>query len=351
MSGSSSTGPAQGGSSSSAPAQDSSQTNSSRTRRSNAAAPTPATPAGALPFMCDDRNCCNIGGACDSTTLRICDSHALLQASIQPGRNSNGTLHNARGPEVCSICIPHERAAKLASLRVHATDQPGSGPLIRLCKDCIRNEMELYWSRVGRARPNHPVISPDMIHVNAWPTGPNPNDAQDLCICAHHAVRRFASTCCHACRNVASQNLHELYYQNTAEVILRTRTKAVITGKKKCRENDGQGTPMNANRRARFERMCPCGEKPADIPGAVPWISICLPCMGVRIDPRNIPEKYSQASIEKRVLRPRLSKVKKTKGPESRPMHRNFRVNIECGWLHSRDVGIFPRGDPFLYGQ
>jgi hypothetical protein len=362
MSGSSSTGPAQGSNLSSAPADTSSQTKSTRSCRRNAAALVPAAPAGVMPFTCDDRTCCDSTNpaGCNPIGLQVCQSRHLFRAPMLPAIARNNRAHNTIGPEVCTTCLPHGRAAKLGVLGIQANVAQGSGPMIQLCKDCIRDEMELYWARYGKTLgPHNLLIAPSLAHIAAWPTGAHPNDVQDLCICAHRAVGRFENSCCHACRDAAFTNLHSGYYRR-AERILRNYSRDVITGAKLCRENGPSGTPATLNRRTRplaagLGRMCPCGNKPET---QAHWITICLACMGVRIDPRQgIPAKYSPARMPKRKIllsrtaapRPNAG-IKMTKGRRGALVHHNYRVNIESGWLLGRQCGVFRQGDPFING-
>lgn len=218
---------------------------------------------------------------------------------MTPIPSFDGSAHNAMHPVVCSTCLPHEHQTKLNSLEIPATVAQASGPLIQLCKECIRDEMELYWARYGRAKPTGHHTAPSLADIVAWPTRPDPDDVQNLCICAVRAVGRFANTCCHQCRNNAFTNFHEGCYQ-TVETILRDHTKALITGERLCTLNGGT-TPnrvrdrdLQARLAAGIGRMCPCGKRPQV---QAQWISICLACMGVRVDARHIPKKYSQAEI------------------------------------------------------
>jgi hypothetical protein len=348
----------------STPAQDSSQTDSSGARHRNAPAlHAPNAPAIAVPFWCDDRSCCNSlnSAGCNIIGTQVCNARQLFQlhGPMQPTTSRNNSPHNANRPEVCTTCLPHGRTAKLNVLGIQANAAQGSGPMVQLCKDCIRDEMELYWARYGTTiqAPNL-LRAPSLAHIGAWPIGANPNDVQDLCTCAHRAVGRFENTRCHSSRDAAFTNLHAGYYRR-AERILRNYSRDVITDVRTCRENGPAGTPAALNRRtqplaAGVGRQCPCGNKPET---QAQWITICLACMGVRIDPRNIPRKYTRAKMPKRKVLPSRTAaprpgagLKKTKGPRRALVNHNYRVSIESGWLFGNLCGVFDSGDPFING-
>jgi hypothetical protein len=91
--------------------------------------------------------------------------------------------------------------------------------------------------------------------------------------------------------------------------------------------------------------MCPCGRKPKASLGAdYEYITFCLGCSGVRVNPVHLPVKYRQAAIEaglrRRATLRRPRGLSNTKGPGSLARNHLFRANIECGWMAPHDPWI-----------
>jgi hypothetical protein len=221
-----------------------------------------------------------------------------------------------------------------------------SGPLIELCLRCTEEEMVLYWERHGTAKPAGPGSAPSLRDIAQWPTGHTPAaHRQDLCVCEVRAIDAY-SLHCHACRDEAFDREHmQSFFE--AEDMLRERNKAVIQGKKRCDANGGtkahrvQPRHVVAREVAGIGRMCPCGEKPDVRPLGQQFISICLVCMGVQVDPMRVPAKYSRARLQRKLSLRLAAQKNRTRGPMEAERRATWRVNIERGWVPQ---------DPFLNG-
>jgi hypothetical protein len=257
------------------------------------------------------------------------------------------------GVDVCTDCITHGQNQKQTRVLTRATAAANSGPRADLCKRCIREEMELYWARLGTLRPAGAAAAASLQWINAWPDGAAPADIQDLCICDDQAIMTFADTHCHACRDLAFRafSANEHAYN---ELYLRGRTKAVITGKKLCNGINGNGgtkphrvRPVDINARVArgVGRMCPCGDEPVLTAPGTEFIDICLACMGVRVTPWNIPTKYSQAKMPTRRNTRSAQTVSRTRGPFGAQRRWQWRVNIELGFRSGLT------GDGFINGR
>lgn len=223
-----------------------------------------------------------------------------------------------------------------------ATHQQYSGQRSQLCKNCIRDEMEIYWKRQGTAPPVPPQAGATIALVAQWPTAPG--SLQDLCICHREAVVPFILHC-HACRNAAFQTSCNFSATQT-EDFLRENTGPVLTGRKLCTRNGGtiahrvQARHQAARMAAGIGCMCLCGGRPKVWEGpGLEYITFCLTCSGVRIVPANLPPQYSQATIQGRRRSPRRG-LARTKGPGRAVRSEIFRVNIEKGWSVPYDVHI-----------
>lgn len=88
-------------------------------------------------------------------------------------------------------------------------------------------------------------------------------------------------------------------------------------------------------------RLCPCGRRPKlPEPQGQEYITVCLACMGVNIEPGNLPVKYQQANIRPRRRSPRGHTPNITKGPRAAVRAAHFRVNFERLWApNDHNVG------------
>lgn len=308
--------------------------------------PHPA-PANVMP--CDDAGHClsNFMPQCETAVLRNCPG--LPNGRTPPSYHGN-IIHPQPGSVItCANCRIHDTNAwgpfgvpTNWFIETFATEERNSGLRNQLCYSCIRDEMELYWLRQGTNPPQGPALS---VHrVVDWPIMPNAD--QNLCICQRDAVDRWVFHC-HACRDEALRITCMRPYRR-AENILRCRTRPVITGKKRCALNGGTaqhwiGLQRKRNRvNAGFGRRCPCGNKSKPMePGGSEWISICLACMGVRIELARMPAKYQRANMQPRRRSPRGHAatagpvLSRTQGPKAAQRSPEFRVNIERGWVEN----------------
>jgi len=271
------------------------------------------------------------------------------------GLNStfNNVLHPA-GPglpgfnaTVCSQCVLHDdvnpQFQKANRVRSWADARYASGNLIQLCHSCIRDEMGLYWQRVSlntslSALPA--TTGPSLQRVAKWPTLDAPD--QNLCVCMADVVTPFRNYC-HQCRDQVFHDRFELPWTRN-EDILRTKTKAVITGRAHLVAGGPQHNVPNRviqnrmNSDSQIGRMCPCGERPKgpEFPQGE-YIAFCLACSGVRVLAQFIPEQYQQDRMLNTGLRrsPRNHDASqdRTKGPTRALRSHLHRVNIERGWL------------------
>ena len=199
----------------------------------------PRTPSESPPppiLQCDDFGHCVVLGhqVCDIAFLRICPGLPNGQTPL----SHNGSLHPQPTQVVtCGFCMQHDDTyAPLTAnqmLAVGANTGQYSGILNQLCHDCIRDEVELYWARQGTFPPAGAHLS--TANVVQWPVVQN--TPQNLCVCDQVAIRPFAQHC-HACRDEAFEIHSRRPYQH-AEDILRTRTRSVITGRRRCALNGG----------------------------------------------------------------------------------------------------------------
>jgi predicted Fe-S protein YdhL (DUF1289 family) len=153
------------------------------------------------------------------------------------------------------------------------------------------------------------------------------------------------------------------------ERVLTNCTKDVIVGRKRCDVYRGYGRykkkleqrgfkdiVVERQRRAGVTRRCPCGEKPTKTGFGEDYISFCLGCSGVRVEPWYLPPELEKrpvmASLERRrTLRKstriaRAQRSGRTCGPLKERRHHMYRVNIECGWMRYPLEG----GDPWVGG-
>lgn len=301
------------------------------------------------PFQCTDFNHC--GAISDPTGAFQCDPNNVTRCpGLPPGFPTPVSFNLLNHPEqtnvdVCSHCIQHDTIdprylpSKLAVVQRPATEHARTGHRAQLCTRCIRDEVELYWDRQRRPMPANPGFTVQL--VTQWP---NLGGIQDLCICPLWAIQLLANTCCHACRE--DWFWHQSYNPSTQnEDMLRTRTEPVIQGRKRCILNGGNAqhavsAATIAERQAQLiGRMCPCGERPKT-PNAPEYISVCLGCMGVRIDPNRLPPEYSFQAVDSVLQRKGRSRgplFRPTKGPRREARSPNFRVNIERAWIHPDD--------------
>ncbi|KAF1829133.1 hypothetical protein BDW02DRAFT_574251 [Decorospora gaudefroyi] len=224
----------------------------------------------------------------------------------------------------------------------------------QLCHSCIKDEMELYWQRQGT---NPPLQLPSMRMVARWPM--LNTSVQDLCICRATIVNY--ENHCHACRDDAWNDL-TASEKAEPEDIFGTRIPGVAKGQKAITANQQwRNTAATRQRRHnnRIARLCPCGNLPKKQLGpqtiaAREYISYCLACMGVKVDPRwnKPPVKYREEAVANLRRRQRLVAAvnvgvvapgyHRTKGPLREIRDPSFRVNIERGWVHN---------DPFVGGH
>ena len=330
------------------------------------------------PEHCDDFIHCRASGGPRGNTL--CDvSWAFLCPGLHPFRptppSKYGIIHPHPGEVwVCAHCMDHDTAAclpghftnKLEPITTLADANYQSGFRNQLCHRCIRDEVELYWLRQGTPVPPIKPGGDTKQLVEQWPIAPN--SLQDLCICNRLGITQFQFRC-HACRDEGFRVNSWARYK-LAEDILTSRDKKVITGHIRCHKNGGTGrhlrkgipdgpvTDRIAN--AGLRRRCPCGEKPK-AQSTPEYITFCLGCSGVRIDPANLPPHLQydnvMAGIEKRkgmrLSTQRLRKVemRRTNGTRKAKRSHIFRVNIESAWIPSRyRGGGGRRGDHWVGG-
>lgn len=321
--------------------------------------PNPGGPA-APPVLCDDNVCCGTAGlgagVCMQGPLNNCAELVALGADFTPTRSKSGRLHTL-GIQFCNFCKRHERGQKhnrvdtrtgtgqiSTQVSQPALPAPGVpamswGARADLCTPCIKEEMKLYWERMGIAMPGtipgtpDPATRPTLNWAEHWPTAGAP--LQDLCICHERTVTQFQRSCCHACRDRAfySEYLSEA---KETEDILRERKKAVIKGDSLCDINGGTSTfyvsaaEIAARVTKGVGRVCPCGREPAPLAPAAHFIDVCLACSGVRVDPTRIPPAYQQLTMSP--PNKRVTRNHPTKGPRKAKRGPEYRVNIELAW-------------------
>lgn len=314
---------------------------------SEATPPPSPPPPPPPPFVCDDFVHCRGGPTnvlCHQNN-NVWQCPGLGQAGGITPPSVSGAIHPVPTPvTVCANCIGHQGNNPIVNV---APGQDNSSlidgfafqsmhtPRFRaqLCHDCIRDEVILYWERQGTPRP---IGQPSMLLTASWPTVPG--SVQNLCICQEKSIVAFHRHC-HECRMAAFAQFAADDKAHAAE-ILGTRTRPVITGKKLCDLNGGierhaiSETTQDSRVRRRVGRQCPCGAtpKPREEEEWEEYITYCLACMGVQIDPDALPEKYQQANVRPKRRSARLA-GNVTKGPRRAPVSSSFRVNIERGWL------------------
>ena len=317
-----------------------------------------AVPAGPIffgpaPYECDDfRAHCfaNIPAhtICDSTRTYLCVGLAGATA-LRPGTPTPRSYSNRAHPgpnniRVCHRCIQHTGdflGQQLLPIRyqlliqdIQVRQHNPEAFKGQLCHGCIKDEMKLYWARQATAQPAAPV---SVTAVDTWPT--TAAAPQNLCICEENAIDPYAFHC-HACRREAFQLFAADEKDSTAE-FLGKRQKAVIKGTRRCVLNGGtQGYIVDGGVQARRWndnrfRQCPCGETPKRS-DALEYIDYCMSCMGVEVDPANLPPKYQQINFPtpRRSARNHGTPIyAPTKGPKRAARNPRFRVNIERGWV------------------
>lgn len=332
------------------------------------------------PEHCDDFIHCRASGGphdnavCHPTLSFICPG---LQPVCPTPPSKYGIIHPHPGQvRVCAYCMGHDTTHylpghfthKLAAVTSHADANYRSGFRNQLCRRCIRDEVELYWLRQGKPVPPIQQLDDTNQIVEQWPTAPY--SLQDLCICNRLSIISFRIRC-HACRDegfrIASWNQYKL-----AEDILTNREKKVITGHRRCRNNGGtrgyvqrhlrrgmlNGTITDRSANAGLRRRCPCGEKPK-ARSTPEYITFCLACSGVRIDPANLPANLREENVMAGIARregmrdstkaARAVVTSRTKGMRRAVRSHLYRVNIESGWINS-DLGMGRRGDHWVGG-
>jgi hypothetical protein len=239
-------------------------------------------------------------------------------------------VHPANPCSVCINCSRHGINANFGLTGRIATAVANSGPKVFLCRRCETDEMQLYNERLQHPQPAGPGTAPSLASIVAWPQPLA--DIQNLCKC-DALIRRRSHVIpnCHACRDVAFLHEHTVPF-NDAENILRTRNKNAIEGRTPV---NGPGQHLvsvqtiNARAAAGIGRMCPCGGKPEVQPPGATYMTVCLGCMGVRIDPANLPARLQNVPPRRVGLR---SGPSRTKGPQRALRRWDWRVNIERGW-------------------
>lgn len=233
-------------------------------------------------------------------------------------------------PDVCGNCETHGEGTKTALIAsIAGGTTPNTGHRIQLCRDCIRDEMELYHERTNSLQQaqllSHGPSSMDNIAL--WPAV---GRIQDLCICRHDAIDLRGGHYCHSCRDVGFRTRAITPCETTHRYL--TRKSGVIDGTIVCDVRAQPATHVETRRRW---RPCPCG-KPAKrpLPQNQEYITICAVCMGVWIDPNNLPTRgrYRYGPQHKR--RRRVRPIPTTKGRGNAQRDWKFRVNIERGWVH-----------------
>ncbi|KAH7083083.1 hypothetical protein BKA63DRAFT_404107 [Paraphoma chrysanthemicola] len=284
--------------------------------------PTPSPP---LPPTCDDHTCCSVAQArpCVALTSNCPGLGALGPTPV----STNGIAHPGTACRVCLNCLNHEHNAKLALTRATANGNAQSGPNIFLCRRCEFDEMRLYNERLQNPVPAGPGNVPSMAFIQHWPTVAQPR--QDLCVCETKVTRPFQlefTTPFHATEN-----------------ILRTRTKKAIQGRIPVNGPNGHYLVSAAGIADRTAsgvgRMCPCGGQPEVQNPATRYMTICMACMGVRINPANLPRRLRNVQRLRTGLR---SGGPRTYGPQAMQRRWDWRVNIEQAWNP---------GDPFIGGR
>ncbi|RAR07973.1 atp-dependent dna helicase mer3 [Stemphylium lycopersici] len=298
------------------------------------------------PFQCNDFGHCFAVG--DPTNANLCDPFNWVFCPGLPWGAHTPPSHNGLNHPIpnqvtaCAHCmaheiVPHYLPSKLAVVQRPAAQHARTGHRAQLCTHCIRDEVELYWVRQGQPAPAAPGFTVQF--VTQWP---NHGSIQDLCTCPQWAIQQCATTRCHTCRDTwFFDQSYQALTQN--EDMLRTRTKPVIQGHRRCNLNGGSAqhavsaATITARQNQQIGRMCPCGERPK-APNAPEYISVCLGCMGVRIDPTHLPAKYQLPAVLPKLQRmARLNQqFRPTRGPKSAPRSPNHRVNIERAWRHNQ---------------
>jgi hypothetical protein len=297
-------------------------------------------------WNCSDfLHCAAVGDAsgelkCEEQTRLNCQGLTIFGNHITtPNSYVNAGVHS--GPdrtETCAHCRAHEGHPLFPNKRnlvnSNATTNPLSGYRTQLCTSCIHDEVEFYWLRQGQPMPGN-IVS--LNWARQWPAV---NGLQDLCICEGNSINDLANTHCHACRD---EGFNIFSYQQYAqcEDVRRNCIKPIIQGKRPYDPNAVgprhrvSATTVNRRMADGIGRMCPCGKKPKR-QSTPEYITICLSCSGVRIDPVHLPPDLQQAPMMDALNRRTSLRgwvMPRTKGPARANRHPSYRVNIERGWL------------------
>ncbi|XP_014557124.1 hypothetical protein COCVIDRAFT_15513 [Bipolaris victoriae FI3] len=275
---------------------------------------------------------------CDADTQQVCPGLAAVNIPTPNSYVNDGVHAGEDRTRTCGNCRQHEGHPlfpdKRALINSYSNVNLASGIRSQLCRSCIYDEVELYWLRQGTAGPTNARSSP---FIRQWPL---PNGLQNLCMCEIWTVDTPANDCCHACRDVLFSEFCFRPFQMTEDV-LHSCTQPVIKGTRLYVNQDiGRSTRVSAatilKRRAQgIGRMCPCGNKPKR-PSVQEYITYCMACSGVRINPNFLPRDLRQGPVMARYQRRqslRNSGFKRTKGPTAARRHPTYRVNIERAWL------------------
>lgn len=174
---------------------------------------------GPAPAPCDDRGCCNAAaGAPPCGPLIRCTQVPAFTNAAQPAFSATGLPHNPGPIDTCNTCLQHEELYKQAIIDTRIdlgkiVDPPALpavppsgrsiGARADLCRTCIREEMILYWTRLGTAFPLLAPLANSIHEITLWPAAAaGIGSAQDLCKCNEVAFDIWRLDRCHACRNV-----------------------------------------------------------------------------------------------------------------------------------------------------
>ncbi|KAF2118795.1 hypothetical protein BDV96DRAFT_362542 [Lophiotrema nucula] len=317
---------------------------------------------------CDDYNgqCCFNQGPFNPTGDRDCPGPPLNPA-WRPCPNIHGIHALPAGTQylTCVTCRLHGYTQRMNEVSQWATERFAgtvthnpNGYRTQLCKNCAKEEVQLYWLRVQQhpQPPAQPVNQPGLHwsrRVRQWPVagGPHGGLPQDLCVCDARAIEVPRIRQCHPCRDITFQRI-ATNNRNRRDNALRNLSQGSINGTRRkvgfARKLVGANT-QNPRQIRGVRRTCPCGNEPmAAAPSAAQeYVSICLGCMGVKVDPRNLPNDLTPPSLNGTVLggtfnfermRVRPSPVRKIE------RHPGARVNIESPWETNPDhdlVGLY----------
>ncbi|KAF2006119.1 hypothetical protein P154DRAFT_570193 [Amniculicola lignicola CBS 123094] len=309
--------------------------------------PLPAPPV----LQCDDSPHCAGGGPCNQTAAFVLCQPPI--GVINP-LSIQGNQHTANFPLTCNTCQLHEEIVKQTEANSPYAIWAGAVAVgtnanhfrTQMCRNCIHREVRLYWTRVNGTGPTQNPPQPTAAHVANWPTppvgAPMAAPLQDLCICVAMHVTPYGpngSGNCHGCRDAVWTLATDA--KEAITDILRNSTANSIKGDRRRHQGRDRKTISDLNRWRREQRgigmLCPCGNEPepAALQVANEYATICIKCMGVRIDPARLPARLQRNAMRDLRTRGLKTHVHKKKIDPA------YRVNMERAWLEF---------DPFIGG-